>query len=58
LSRARLGYRSVAELSTAENMRVARVTAADIPISVVAANYLPLAGGTLTGTLSGTKISR
>ena len=33
------------------------LTAADIPNDIVAGNYLPLAGGTLSGTLSGTDLT-
>src|SRR6202011_5346035 len=36
---------------------VAGLSASDIPTSIVASNYLPLAGGTLTGTLSGTNLT-
>jgi hypothetical protein len=36
---------------------VAGLTAADIPTGITAANYLPLAGGALTGTLSGTNLT-
>jgi hypothetical protein len=36
---------------------VSGLTAADIPTGITAANYLPLAGGALTGTLSGTNLT-
>ena len=36
---------------------VSGLTDADIPDSLTASNYLPLAGGTLTGTLTGTNLT-
>jgi hypothetical protein len=36
------------------NSALSNVTDADIPDTITASNYLPLAGGTLTGALSGT----
>jgi len=44
-------------ISNATVHGVAGLTAADIPTGIVASNYLPLTGGALTGTLSGTNLT-
>ena len=47
-------YAAVSDIDNLSNVTItnANLTASEIPTNIVASNYLPLSGGTLTGTLS------